>query len=73
MWYIRKEVVIIKDNLASYNWDGSKQCSFCLHDETMQHLFFYCYYARFLFGLTQIAFSISPPQNVQHMFTIWTN
>jgi hypothetical protein len=39
MRYMRKEVVLTKDDLAKRNWDGSKQCSFCLHDETIQHFF----------------------------------
>jgi hypothetical protein len=72
MWSLRKEVVLTKDNLAKRNWDGSKQCSFCLHDATIQHPFYDCYYARFLWGLTQIAFSITPPHIVQHMFSTWT-
>jgi hypothetical protein len=39
MWYMKKEVVLTEDNIAKHNWGGSKQCSFCLHNETMQHLF----------------------------------
>jgi hypothetical protein len=73
MWYMRKEVVITKDNLARQNWGGSTQCSFCLRDVSIQHLFFDCLYARFLWGLVQITFSISPPQNIQHLFTGWIN
>jgi hypothetical protein len=42
MWYMKKEVVLTKDNLAKRNCGGSKQCSFCLHDETIQHIFFDC-------------------------------
>jgi hypothetical protein len=70
-WYIRREVVITKDNLARWNWGGSKQCSFCLGDETIQHLFFYCLYARFHWGLVQITFNISSPQNIQDLFVTW--
>jgi hypothetical protein len=32
MWYMHKEVVFTKDNLAKRNWNGGKQCSFCLKD-----------------------------------------
>jgi hypothetical protein len=39
MWYMKKEVILTKDNLAKCNWGGSKQCSFCLYDENIQHLF----------------------------------
>jgi hypothetical protein len=57
-----QKIYVVYENL------GSKQCSFYLHDESIQHLFFDWYYARFIWGLTQIAFSISPPQSMQHMF-----
>jgi hypothetical protein len=30
VWYMKKEVVLTKDNLAKQNWGGSKQCRFCL-------------------------------------------
>jgi hypothetical protein len=39
MWYVYKGVVVTKDNLAKCNWNGSKQCSFCCNDESIQHLF----------------------------------
>jgi hypothetical protein len=29
MWYMYKEVVSTKDNLARRNWNGGKQCCFC--------------------------------------------
>jgi hypothetical protein len=43
-----EKVVLTKDNLIRHNWDGSKQYSFCLHNEAIQHLSYECYYARFL-------------------------
>ena len=46
MWYLRRGVVLTKDNLARRNWQGSKKCSFCTHDETIKHLFFQCIVAR---------------------------
>ena len=39
-WYLRRGVILTKDNLAKRNWHGSKKCVFCHHDETIQHLFF---------------------------------
>jgi hypothetical protein len=42
-----------------------------MHDESIQHLFFECWYARFLWGLVQIDFGISQRQNVGHMFVTW--
>jgi hypothetical protein len=39
-WYIRRGVILTKDNLIKRNWHGSKSCVFCSHDETIKHLFF---------------------------------
>ena len=39
-WYLRKGVLLTKDNLAKRNWHGSLQCCFCQHNETIKHLFF---------------------------------
>jgi len=41
-WYLRRGVILTKDNLAKRNWHGSKQCVFCHKDETIKHLFFEC-------------------------------
>jgi hypothetical protein len=41
MWYLKREVILTKDNIAIRNWDGSKQYSFCLRDESIQHLYFF--------------------------------
>jgi hypothetical protein len=73
MWYPYKRVVLTKDNLAKCNWNGSKQCCFCCRDESIQHLFFNCFYARFMLGLVHISFGIQPPLNSTHLFGTWPN
>ena len=45
-WYLRKGVILTKDNFAKRNWTGSKKCVSCTHDETIKHLFFTCKVAR---------------------------
>jgi hypothetical protein len=40
MLYMKKEVILMKDNLARRNWGDSKQYSFCLYNEIIQYLFF---------------------------------
>jgi hypothetical protein len=73
IWYMYKEVVLIKDNLARRNWNGGKQCCFCHKTKTIKHLFFECWYAKFIWGLSQIAFNIIPPYRVDNMFGTWLN
>jgi hypothetical protein len=39
-WYLRKGVILTKDNLAKQNWHGGRKCVFCHQDEIIKHLFF---------------------------------
>jgi hypothetical protein len=39
LWYLKRCVILTKDNLARRNWNGDKKCCFCHHPETIQHLF----------------------------------
>jgi hypothetical protein len=45
-WYLRRGIILTKDNLAKRNWHGSTKCVFCHHEETIKHLFFQCKFAR---------------------------
>ena len=38
LWYLKKRVVLTKDNLLKRNWRGSNKCCFCIKEETIQHL-----------------------------------
>ena len=40
MWYLKREIILTKDNLFKRNWRGSTKCCFCIKEETIQHLFF---------------------------------
>jgi hypothetical protein len=39
LWFLKRGVILTKDNLAKRNWNGSKQCAFCHENESIQHLF----------------------------------
>jgi hypothetical protein len=45
-WYLRRGVILTKDNLAKRNWHGCTKCVFCHEEETIKHLFFQCQFAR---------------------------
>ena len=57
-WYLRRGVILTKDNLIKRNWHGSTQCVFCPHDETIKHLFFQCKLARSIWSIIQIAWQL---------------
>lgn len=71
LWYLRKGVILTKDNLAKRNWHGSLTCVFCHKEETINHLFFECRLARSVWNIVQMATGFNPPHNVEHMFGGW--
>ena len=73
IWYLLKGVTLTKDNLARRQWKGSVRCCFCNLDETIQHLFFDCPNAKFIWRLVQVVFNLPMPLNVNDIFTNWLN
>ena len=71
MWYLLKGVVLTKDNLARRNWNGSLRCCFCMKNETIQHLFVECHYAKFLWRAIQFSFGLYLPHGISHIFDNW--
>jgi hypothetical protein len=71
MWCLRRGVVLTRDNIARRNWQGSKKCSFCTHDETIKHLFFWCKFARSTWSVIQIEPSLYPATSVANIFGHW--
>ena len=70
-WYLRKGVILTKDNLVKRNWNGSTKCVLCTHDETIKHLFFQCKVARSIWSAIQIGSNLYPPRSVANIFGNW--
>jgi hypothetical protein len=62
-----------KDNLAKRNWTGCKKCVFCDSEESINHLFFACPFARLIWRVVQFTFDIPSPTSVTNMFRNWLN
>jgi hypothetical protein len=73
MWYLKHRLILTKDNLVRQNWSGNKMCVFYSHPETIQHLFFDCHFARFLWRAVQITFNIDTPTSIADLFSDRTN
>jgi hypothetical protein len=43
IWYVKKGVILTKDNLVRRNWKGSKTCCFYSKPGTIQHFFLECH------------------------------
>jgi len=67
----KKGVTLTKDNLAKRNWQGSIKCCFCNSTETIQHLFFDCHFASFIWNTVHITFGIRPPTSIANLFGSW--
>jgi hypothetical protein len=63
LWYLRRGVILTKDNLAKHNWQGSVLCGFCHKEETIQYLFFNCHLARTIWSIIQVATNLYLPYN----------
>jgi hypothetical protein len=71
LWYLKRGVILTKDNLLKRRWKGDSKCNLCGLDENIQHLFFECRGARFVWNILFITFNIQPPKSTSHMFGSW--
>ena len=73
MWFLSRKVLLTKDNLVKRNWIGCTRCVFCSSQETINHLFISCPFAKAVWRVVHFTFSIVPPANVTNMFGNWLN
>jgi hypothetical protein len=71
LWLLHREAILAKDNIVKRNWHGNIMCCFCDSYETIQHLFFECALAKFIWRVIQITFGLSIPLNIKHVFREW--
>lgn len=73
MWFLSKKVLLTRDNLAKRNWNGNTKCSFCDAEESVEHLFISCPFAKLIWRVLFAACNIPPPSNITNMFGNWLN
>ena len=71
LWYLYTGVILTKDNLARRQWQGDRKCCFCSSDESIQHLFFDCHFAKFVWRTVHVFFNLIHPTSVQNLFISW--
>jgi hypothetical protein len=60
MWFINRKEILTKYNLAKRSWTGCKKCAFCDEEETIEHLFLKCKFARLIWRVVQFTFNMPP-------------
>jgi hypothetical protein len=73
MWFLSNKVLLTKDNLAKRNSKGCTKCVFCGEQETVEHLFIQCPFAKILWRIVYFAYDLSPPTNITNIFDNWLN
>jgi hypothetical protein len=71
IWLLYREAILTKDNIVKRNWYGNVKCYFCDGNETIQHLFFDCAIAKFIWRIMNITFGLSTPINMHHVLGGW--
>ena len=66
MWFVYKEVIPTKANLAKCRWECSKHAAFAI-----KHLFLKCPLAKLLWCMVHVAFNASPPNSITTLFRMW--
>ena len=71
LWFLQRGVILTKDNLARKNWKGSQKCTCCNMNETIQHLFIDCPFAKMIWRIIFYATNLPQPRSIDHMFGTW--
>jgi hypothetical protein len=72
LWLVLHNKILTKDNLRKRNWQGPLDCVFCGLPESINHLFFQCSVARYVWRIIQTTLDLnSSPQTVENLFGPW--
>ena len=72
LWLVIRNKILTKDNLRKRNWKGSDDCCFCGGMESIDHLFFKCSVAKFVWRVVQIALNLDYiPKNIDEVCDSW--
>jgi hypothetical protein len=73
LWLLYREAILTKDNLVKRNWHENEMCSFCNNYETIQHLFFNCELAKFIWRVIHLVSGLPPPNNIRYILGAWVH
>jgi hypothetical protein len=71
MWFVHRKEILTKDNLKERNWDGDTKCCFCDDEESVNHIFIECPFAKIVWHIIHMSFGLAPPKNIKNLFGNW--
>jgi hypothetical protein len=72
MWLIEHNAILTKDNLLKRNWSGNMMCTFCSKPESIDHLFFECDTAKYIWSLVAFVLGANHRPTSFGQFWLWT-
>jgi len=72
MWLIENDAILTRYNLARRGWQGHQRCNFCLENESINHLFFDCAMARYVWSLVAYVVGADCRPCSLDQFWVWT-
>ena len=72
MWLIEHNTILTKDNLLKRNWSGNMMCTFCSKPESIDHLFFECDTAKYIWSLVAFVLGANHKPTSFGKFWLWT-
>jgi hypothetical protein len=71
IWLLQQNAILTKDNLVKRNWHGDKSCRFCNLDENINHLFFDCSLAKYVWSLVAMVIGADCRPSSLDQFWMW--
>jgi len=73
-WLLAHDSVLTMDVLKRKGWEGPSRCSLCLkNEETLNHLFLECSYAKEVWKIATSPWKPKFPVNIPSLFGTWAN
>jgi hypothetical protein len=73
MWLVSQEAILTKDNLCKRKWKGNTTRAFCTEQESVQHIFFECLTAKYIWSLLAYSLGAECRPGNMNQYWIWIN
>jgi hypothetical protein len=71
MWLVAQKAILTRENMIKRNWQGDPGCYFCGAIESVDHLLFYCPFAKVVWGVVALSFHQRDRPTPYDQFDIW--
>jgi hypothetical protein len=73
LWLVEQNAILTKDNLIKRKWKGNRSWAFCTENETVNHLFFKCPTAKYVWSRLAYALGSDCRPSNMNQFWLWVH